>query len=81
MEKRIIVSYRRVNMVASHFRYIDNKDLNGRSEPFHYDAELFELFSNITGGLKGRSYIEPFLKAAMMAKTTTLNAGSKLKNK
>ena len=34
---------------------------------FDYDAVVYEPFSNIKGGLKGKSSIEPFLKVAMMA--------------
>ncbi len=54
-------------IVAYYFRCIDNKDLEGILELFDCDAQLYEPFSNITGGLKGRSSIEPFLKVAMMA--------------
>ena len=54
-------------MVARYFRCMDNKDLAGILELFDYDAVVYEPFSNITGGLKGRSSIEPFLKVAMMA--------------
>jgi len=54
-------------IVTQYFRCIDNKDLDGILELFDYDAKLYEPFSNITGGLKGRSSIEPFLKVAMMA--------------
>lgn len=54
-------------IVARYFRCIDTKDLDRILELFDYDAEVYEPFSNITGGLKGRSSIEPFLKVAMMA--------------
>ena len=54
-------------IVARYFRCIDTKDLDGILELFDYDAEVYEPFSNMTGGLKGRSSIEPFLKVAMMA--------------
>jgi hypothetical protein len=37
---------------------------------FDYDAVVYEPFSNIRGGLKGVSAIEPFLKVAMMANST-----------
>ena len=53
--------------MARYFRCIDSKDLDGILELFDYDAEVYEPFSNITGGLKGKSSIEPFLKVAMMA--------------
>lgn len=54
-------------MVYQYFKCIENKDLNGILDLFDYDAIVHEPFSNITGGLKGRSSIEPFLKVAMMA--------------
>ncbi len=54
-------------IVARYFRCIDSKDLDGMLDLFDYDAMVYEPFSNITGGLKGRSSIEPFLKVAMMA--------------
>lgn len=54
-------------IVARYFRCIDTKDLDGILELFDYDAEVYEPFSNMTGGLKGRSSIESFLKVAMMA--------------
>lgn len=56
--------------VSRYFRCIDNKDLSGILDLFDYDAVVYELFSNITGGLNGRSSIEPFLKVAMMANST-----------
>lgn len=54
-------------IVARYFRCIDTKDLDAMLDLFDYDATVYEPFSNITGGLKGRSSIEPFLKVAMMA--------------
>src|SRR5215207_1888491 len=54
-------------IVARYFRYMDSKDLDAMLELFDYDAVVYEPFSKITGGLKGRSSIEPFLKVAMMA--------------
>ena len=54
-------------IVTCYFRCMDNRDLDGMLELFDYDAELYEPFSNITGGLKGRSSMEPFFKVAMMA--------------
>jgi hypothetical protein len=59
-------------MVYQYFRCIDTKDLNGILDLFDYDAVIHEPFSNITGGLKGRSSIEPFLKVAMMANSSLL---------
>jgi hypothetical protein len=57
-------------MVYQYFKCIDSKDLDGILDLFDYDAVIREPFSNITGGLKGRSSIEPFLKVAMMANTS-----------
>lgn len=54
-------------IVARYFRCLDNKDIDGMLDLFDYDAELYEPFSNIPQGLKGRSSIEPFFKVAMMA--------------
>src|SRR5207237_10444011 len=54
-------------VVYQYFRCIDGKDLSGILDLFDYEAVINEPFSNITGGLKGRSSIEPFLKVAMMA--------------
>jgi hypothetical protein len=54
-------------MVYQYFKCIDTKDLSGVLDLFDYDAVVHEPFSNIDGGLKGRSSIEPFLKVAMMA--------------
>lgn len=54
-------------IVARYFRCMDNKDLDAMLELFDYDAVVYEPFSNITEGLKGRSSIEPFLKVAMLA--------------
>jgi hypothetical protein len=56
-------------LIQQYFMFIDNKDLDGILSLFDYDAVVYEPFSNITGGLKGRSSIEPFLKVAMMANT------------
>lgn len=58
------------DIIYQYFRCIDSKDLSGILDLFDYDATLHEPFSNITGGLKGRSSIEPFLKVAMMANSS-----------
>jgi hypothetical protein len=57
-------------MVHQYFKCIDSKDLSGILDLFDYDAVIHEPFSNITGGLKGKSSIEPFLKVAMMANSS-----------
>jgi hypothetical protein len=54
-------------MIYQYFKCIDSKDLSGILDLFDYDAVVYEPFSNIAGGLKGKSSIEPFLKVAMMA--------------
>lgn len=54
-------------VVSRYFQCIGSKDLDGILGLFDYDAVVYEPFSNITDGLKGRSSIEPFLKVAMMA--------------
>jgi hypothetical protein len=54
-------------IVHQYFKYINTKDLGGILDLFDYDAVVYEPFSNITGGLKGKSSIEPFLKVVMMA--------------
>lgn len=56
-------------MVYQYFKYIVSKDLDGILDLFNYDAVIHEPFSNVAGGLKGKSSIEPFLKVAMMANT------------
>lgn len=61
-------------IVYQYFKCIDSKDLNGILDLFDYDAVVYEPFSNITGGLKGKSSIEPFLKVAMMANTSLQRA-------
>jgi hypothetical protein len=57
-------------IIDQYFKCIDSKDLPGILDLFDYDAVVYEPFSNITGGLKGRSSIEPFLKVAMMANSS-----------
>jgi hypothetical protein len=55
------------DIIHQYFKCIDAKDLSGILDLFDYDAIIHEPFSNITGGLRGKSSIEPFLKVAMMA--------------
>lgn len=57
-------------MVYRYFKCIDSRDLDGILDLFNYDAVIHEPFSNIAGGLKGKSSIAPFLKVAMMANTS-----------
>lgn len=57
-------------LIQRYFKCIDNRDLSGILDLFDYDAVLYEPFSNIEGGLRGKSSIEPFLKVAMMANSS-----------
>ena len=56
--------------MARYFKGLDSNDLDAILELFGYDAILYEPFSNITGGLKGKSSIESFLKVAIMANSS-----------
>jgi hypothetical protein len=55
------------DIIIQYFKCIDNKDVDGALELFDYDAIVYEPFSNVGNGLRGRHSIEPFLKVAMMA--------------
>ena len=66
-------------VIQRYFKCIDAKDLGSILYLFDYDAVVFEPFSNIEGGLRGRSSIEPFLKIAMMA-NAAFGAQSRSKN-
>lgn len=59
-------------MVNEYFRRVTEKDVGGLLQLFDEDAVVFEPFSNIKGGLVGRTVIENFLKVVVMA-----NAGFK----
>lgn len=61
------VSLANEEIIHQYFKFIDDKDLSSIIDLFDYDAVVYEPFSNITGGLRGRSSIEPFLRVAMMA--------------
>jgi ketosteroid isomerase-like protein len=55
------------DIVFEYFRLIKNKDLEHLLDLFAYDAVVYEPFSKLAGGLRGRSAIESFLKVAIMA--------------
>src|SRR5690606_2203590 len=57
-------------VIGRYFKCIDTKDLSGILDLFDYDAVVHERFSNVSGGLNGRTSIEPFLKVAMMANSS-----------
>jgi ketosteroid isomerase-like protein len=54
-------------MVNEYFRRVTEKDVRGLLQLFDEDAVVFEPFSNIKGGLVGRTVIENFLKVVVMA--------------
>jgi hypothetical protein len=53
--------------IYEYFRLIKNKDINKLLDLFTDDAIIYEPFSNVHGGLRGRSAIRPFLEIAFMA--------------
>ena len=55
------------DIVFEYFRLIKNKDIEHLINLFAYDAVVYEPFSKLAGGLRGRSAIESFLKVAIMA--------------
>jgi hypothetical protein len=55
------------DIIMQYFKCIDKRDVDGALELFDFDAIIYEPFSNITDGLRGKLAIEPFLKVAMMA--------------
>jgi ketosteroid isomerase-like protein len=59
-------------MVNEYFRLVTEKDIWGLLQLFDEDAVVFEPFSNVKGGLVGKTMIENFLKVVVMA-----NAGFK----
>ena len=54
-------------IIRQYFKCVEEKDVEGALELFDSDAIIYEPFSNISEGLRGRSSIEPFLRVAMMA--------------
>jgi ketosteroid isomerase-like protein len=54
-------------IVYEYFRLIRKKDVNTLLSLFADDAIVYEPFSNIDGGLKGKDSIKPFLDVVMMA--------------
>jgi ketosteroid isomerase-like protein len=54
-------------IVYEYFRQIKNKDINGVLDLFADDAIIYEPFSNIQGGLRGKSAIRPFFDVVLMA--------------
>lgn len=54
-------------MVEEYFRRVEEKDVKGLLQMFDEDAVVLEPFSNIKGGLTGRTMIENFLRVVAMA--------------
>ena len=62
--------YDNEDIVFDYFKFIKNKDIESLMELFAPDAIVYEPFSKITGGLKGKRAIESFLTVAIMANDT-----------
>jgi SnoaL-like domain len=62
-------TYATVNksIVYEYFRLIKNKDIDGILNLFNENAVIYEPFSNIEGGLQGKSAIRPFFDVVLMA--------------
>jgi hypothetical protein len=58
-------------MVYDYFRLIDKKDLDGLLELFADDATVYEPFSQVEDGLKGKAAIRDFLHITIMADAGT----------
>jgi hypothetical protein len=56
-----------VDTIYEYFRLIKNKDINRLLDLFTDDAIIYEPFSNVHGGLRGKSAIKHFLEIALMA--------------
>jgi hypothetical protein len=54
-------------IVYEYFKLIKNKDINRLLDLFADDAIVYEPFSNIQGGLRGKNADKPFLEIALMA--------------
>jgi hypothetical protein len=60
-------SYTIEDIVFEYFKLVKNKDIDNLMELFVPDAIVYEPFSKIKGGLRGRIAIESFLRVAIMA--------------
>src|SRR6266496_4623820 len=58
------------HIVFECFRLIKNKDIEQLMDLFADDAIIYEPFSKLVEGLKGKSAIESFLRVAIMANDT-----------
>ncbi|HXX97360.1 MAG TPA: hypothetical protein VEL11_09625 [Candidatus Bathyarchaeia archaeon] len=55
------------SIVYEYFRLIKTKDIDGVLNLFANDAIIYEPFSNMDEGLKGKGSIRPFLDVVIMA--------------
>src|SRR6187200_1561370 len=62
--------YNNEDIVFEYFKLVKSKDIESLMELFAPDAIVYEPFSKITGGLKGKRAIESFLRVAIMANDT-----------
>jgi ketosteroid isomerase-like protein len=69
MRKKKFV-YNNEGIVFEYFKLVKNKDIESLMELLAPDAIVYEPFSKITGGLKGKRAIESFLRVAIMANDT-----------
>lgn len=56
-------------LVYTYFQYITQKNLDGLLDLFANDAVVYEPFSKVVDGLRGKSMIGEFLKVVLMANT------------
>jgi hypothetical protein len=61
------------DIVSDYFNLIKIKDIERLMNLFSPDAIIYEPFSKVTGGLKGRHAIESFLKIVIMASDALQN--------
>jgi hypothetical protein len=62
--------YDKESIVFEYFKLMKNKDIERLMDLFSPNAIVYEPFSKITGGLKGKRAIESFLRVAIMANDT-----------
>ena len=55
------------DVVVEFFSLIEGKNIDRLLNLFSEDSVIYEQFSKIEGGLRGKSAIEPFLKVSIMA--------------
>lgn len=78
--------YHNEDVVFEYFRLIKNKDIERLINLFSPNAIIYEPFSKLRGGLKGKQAIESFLKIVIMANDSlkhhiTIENSSDVKNR